>query len=78
MAVEEARAIAQVLREITSSRRGSGAQRRATDQHQDSDAISNDAMHAPKLDLALLAMITEDPFEEEGMLRRLIADALHD
>jgi hypothetical protein len=35
-------------------------------------------MHAPKLDLALLAMITEDPFEEEGMLRRLIADALHD
>jgi hypothetical protein len=78
VAGEEARAVAQVLREITSSRPGSSVGRRATDPHPDPGAILNAAMHRPKLDLALLAVITEDPFEEEGTLRRLIADALHD
>lgn len=78
MTVDDARAVAQVLREITSSRPTVPDVRQATAASPDPTATPDDTAQGPELDRALLALITEEPFDEEAVLRKLVADALRD
>jgi hypothetical protein len=79
MTVDESRTVERVLREIASSGNAAGAGPAANTSDLPSGREASDAATSSgRLDLPLLEMLTEQPFQEDTVLRRLIADALRD